>query len=66
MGLIIVAVTCIYLVYLNLSKSSEITSLKTSINSLIQQNKKRDEITTFLLDRVETLTAAINNTNSPY
>jgi hypothetical protein len=61
-GLIIVAVTCIYLVYLNLSKSSEITSLKTTVNNLIQQNKKRDEITTFLLDRVETLTAAVNNT----
>ena len=59
-GLIIVAVTCIYLLYLNLSKASELTSLKSALTSLIQQNKKRDEINNFLLERVDTLTAVIN------
>ncbi len=63
-GLIIVAVTCIYLLYLNLSKASELASLKSALTSLIQQNKKRDEINNFLLERVDTLTAVINGQNS--
>jgi hypothetical protein len=54
-GLIIIAVICIYLLYSNLTKSGESASLKSGINALIQQNKKRDEIINFLLERVENL-----------
>ena len=54
-ALIIIAVICIYLLYSNLTKSGETVSLKSGINALIQQNKKRDEIINFLLERVENL-----------
>jgi uncharacterized protein (UPF0333 family) len=54
-ALIIIAVICIYLLYSNLTKSGETASLKSGINALIQQNKKRDEIINFLLERVENL-----------
>ncbi len=54
-GLIIVAITCIYLLYSNLTKTNETTSLRTTVLNLIQQNKKRDEIINFLLERIENL-----------
>jgi hypothetical protein len=54
-ALIIIAVICIYLLYSNLTKSGETASLKSGITALIQQNKKRDEIINFLLERVENL-----------
>jgi hypothetical protein len=54
-ALIIIAVICIYLLYSNLTKSGESAALKSGINALIQQNKKRDEIINFLLERVENL-----------
>lgn len=54
-GLIVVAITCIYLLYSNLTKVNDSASLKTTINNLIQQNKKRDEIINFLLERIENL-----------
>jgi hypothetical protein len=54
-ALIIIAIICIYLLYSNLTKSGETASLKSGINALIQQNKKRDEIINFLLERVENL-----------
>lgn len=58
-GLIIVAITCIYLLYTNLTKSGDTTALKTTIMNLIQQNKKRDEIINFLLERIENLEHAL-------
>ena len=54
-ALIIIAIICIYLLYSNLTKSGETASLKSGITALIQQNKKRDEIINFLLERVENL-----------
>ena len=54
-GLIVVAITCIYLLYSNLTKVNDSASLKSTINNLIQQNKKRDEIINFLLERIENL-----------
>lgn len=54
-ALIIIAVICIYLLYSNLTKSGETASLKSGLTSLILQNKKRDEIINFLLERIENL-----------
>lgn len=54
-ALIIIAVICIYLLYSNLTKSCETASLKSGLTALIQQNKKRDEIINFLLERIENL-----------
>ena len=54
-ALIIIAVICIYLLYSNLTKSGETASLKSGLTALIQQNKKRDEIINFLLERIENL-----------
>ncbi len=54
-GLIVVAITCIYLLYSNLTRVNDSVSLKSTINNLIQQNKKRDEIINFLLERIENL-----------
>lgn len=54
-ALIIIAVICIYLLYSNLTKSGETASLKSGLSALIQQNKKRDEIINFLLERIENL-----------
>jgi hypothetical protein len=56
-GLIIVALTCIYLLYVNLTRANDTGALKNAISTLIQQNKKRDEVITFLLERVENLEA---------
>ena len=58
-GLIVVAITCIYLLYSNLTKVNDSASLKSTINNLIQQNKKRDEIINFLLERIENLEHAL-------
>jgi hypothetical protein len=54
-ALIIIAIICIYLLYSNLTKSGETASLKNGLSVLVQQNKKRDEIINFLLERIENL-----------
>lgn len=60
-GLVILAITCIYLLYINLSRSTESNTLKAAVSSLVRQNTKRDELINFLMERVETLT---NQTNT--
>ena len=59
-GLIIVAVTCIYLLYVSFNRP-DITSFKNNINNMVQQNKKRDEIVNFLLDKVQGLNKLVSN-----
>lgn len=64
-ALIIIAVICIYLLYSNLTKSGETASLKSGLTALIQQNKKRDEIINFLLERIENLEHTIVPSAAP-
>lgn len=52
-GLIIVALVCIYLLYSTLTSGSYYNDLKANINELIVQNKKRDEIIHFLVNQVQ-------------
>jgi hypothetical protein len=54
-GLIIVAVTCIYLLYLNITRVNDTDDLRNNIKTLIQQNKKRDEILNFVIENIEDL-----------
>lgn len=54
-GLIILALVCIYLLYSNLTAGSEYITLKQNINDLVLQNKKRDEIIHFLVGQVQML-----------
>ena len=59
-GLVIVAVTCIYLLYVSFNKP-DITSFKNTINNMVQQNKKRDDIVNFLLDKVQNLNKLVSS-----
>lgn len=59
-GLIIVAVTCIYLLYVSFNRP-DMTSFKNNISNVVQQNKKRDEIVNFLLDKVQGLNKLVTN-----
>jgi hypothetical protein len=59
--LVVLALICIYLLYMSLTRNSETDSLKSSITNLVRQNKKRDELINFLMERVETLTNAVNS-----
>lgn len=52
-GLIIVALVCIYLLYTSLTSGNYYNDLKKNINELIVQNKKRDEIIHFLVNQVQ-------------
>ena len=63
-GLVIVAVTCIYLLYVSFNKP-DITSFKNTITNIVQQNKKRDEIVNFLLDKVQNLNKLISSLQQP-
>ena len=66
-GLVIVAVTCIYLLYASFNRP-DVTSFKNTINNMVQQNKKRDEIVNFLLDKVQglnNLVTKLHTTLSP-
>lgn len=63
--LVVLALICIYLLYMSLTRSNETDSLKSSISNLVRQNKKRDELINFLMERVETLTNAVNNLTLP-
>ena len=58
-GLIIVAVTCIYLLYVSFNRP-DMTSFKNNLNNMVQQNKKRDEIVNFLLDKVQGLNKLVS------
>jgi len=46
---------------MSMTRNNESDSLKSSIANLVRQNKKRDELINFLMERVETLTGAVNN-----
>ena len=59
-GLIIVAVTCIYLLYVSFNRP-DMTSFKNNLNNIVQQNKKRDEIVNFLLDKVQGLNKLVTS-----
>lgn len=63
--LVVLALICIYLLYMSLTRNNETDSLKSSISNLVRQNKKRDELINFLMERVETLTNAVNNLALP-
>lgn len=52
-GLIVLALVCIYLLYTSLTSGSQYSGLKKNINDLILQNKKRDEIIHFLVGQVQ-------------
>ena len=52
-GLIVLALVCIYLLYTSLTAGSQYSGLKKNINDLILQNKKRDEIIHFLVGQVQ-------------
>ena len=52
-GLVILALTSIYLLYLHLTKSNDINGLTGTVKALINQNRKRDEVINFLLTRIE-------------
>ena len=54
-GLIILAVICIYLLYKTLSWASELSTVKQSMSMLVTQNRKFNEIVTFLIERIENL-----------
>lgn len=58
-GLIIVAVTCIYLLYVSFNRP-DMSTFKNNINNMVQQNKKRDEIVNFLLDKVQGLNTIVS------
>lgn len=53
-GLVIVAITCIYLLYASFN-TPDLNAFKNTVNNMVQQNKKRDEIVNFLLDKVQGL-----------
>lgn len=63
--LVVLAIICIYLLYMSLTRNNESDSLKTTIGNLVRQNKKRDELINFLMERVETLTGAVNTLTLP-
>jgi len=64
--LVVLAVICIYLLYMSLTRNNESDSLKATLTNLVKQNKKRDELINFLMERVETLSGTINTlTNLP-
>lgn len=48
-----------------MTRNNDSDSLKSSIANLVRQNKKRDELINFLMERVETLTSAINTLSLP-
>ena len=52
-GLVILALTSIYLLYLHLTKSHDINGLTGTVKALINQNRKRDEVVNFLLVKME-------------
>jgi hypothetical protein len=58
--LVVLAIICIYLLYMSLTRNNESDTLKASLANIVRQNKKRDELINFLMERVETLTNAIN------
>jgi hypothetical protein len=58
--LVVLAIICIYLLYMSLTRNNEADGLKSTISNLVRQNKKRDELINFLMERVETLTGAVN------
>lgn len=69
-GLILVALVCIYLLYTSLTSGSNNNELKQNINNLILQNKKRDEIIHFLVNQVQLLQSQppiseVNTSHSP-
>jgi hypothetical protein len=63
--LVVLAIICIYLLYMSMTRNNESDSLKSSIANLVRQNKKRDELINFLMERVETLTGVVNNLALP-
>ncbi len=63
--LVVLALICIYLLYMSLTRNNEADTLKSSITNLVRQNKKRDELINFLMERVETLTNAVNTLALP-
>jgi len=63
--LVVLAIICIYLLYMSLTRNNESDTLKTTISNLVRQNKKRDELINFLMERVETLTGAVNTLALP-
>ena len=44
-----------------LGNKPDITSFKNTINNMVQQNKKRDEIVNFLLDKVQNLNKLVSS-----
>jgi hypothetical protein len=64
-GLILVSITCIYLLYVNINRSNETDSIKQNIKVLISQNKKRDEILNYVIDKLDTLNTTVT-TNQPH
>ncbi len=50
---------------MSMTRNNESDSLKSSIANLVRQNKKRDELINFLMERVETLTNAVNTLALP-
>ena len=58
--LVVLAIICIYLLYMSLTRNNESDTLKASLANIVRQNKKRDELINFLMERVETLTNAVN------
>jgi hypothetical protein len=64
-GLILVSITCIYLLYININRSNETDSIKQNIKVLISQNKKRDEILNYVIDKLDTLNNTVNTNSTP-
>ena len=58
-GLILVSITCIYLLYVNINRSNETDSIKQNIKVLISQNKKRDEILNYVIDKLDSLNTTV-------
>lgn len=54
-GLVILGLTCIYLLYLHLSRTHDLNTVTSTVNALIQQNRNRDEVVNFLLTSLESL-----------
>ena len=63
-GLILVSITCIYLLYININRSNETDSIKQNIKVLISQNKKRDEILNYVIDKLDTLNNKVITNNT--
>ena len=63
-GLILVSITCIYLLYININRSNETDSIKQNIKVLISQNKKRDEILNYVIDKLDTLNNTVTTNNN--